>query len=326
MKTRGSEWKAGIAGCARRLCMALACGFGCALALAGDMYKWQDADGVWHFSDRPPAAGEAFDTFEVPAEPREMVSLRRVGSEREPTYVFFNHYHGPAELEVHLAEARNVRTEPALPARFVLPGQAERYLVELRAVDARQGFRYRLGYALVPGPPTMALPTDLDFYPPFPAGLAFPISQGLDDSATHSTPDSEFAVDIAMPEGTPVLAARAGVVMDLEDGFHAAGKQQQRYMNRANHVRILHEDGSMAVYAHLQADSARVGPGMRVPVGTWIANSGNTGFSSGPHLHFVVQLNTGMTLTSLPFRFRLRGGRVLSPDRAQMLSGVIPLP
>jgi len=47
-----------------------------------------------------------------------------------------------------------------------------------------------------------------------------------------------------------------------------------------------------------------VRPGMRVPAGHWIANSGNSGYSSGPHLHFVVQMNIGMALASLPLRFR----------------------
>jgi murein DD-endopeptidase MepM/ murein hydrolase activator NlpD len=47
----------------------------------------------------------------------------------------------------------------------------------------------------------------------------------------------------------------------------------------------------MAVYAHLQLDSIRVQPGRVVLMGEQIARSGNTGFSSGPHLHFAVQRN-----------------------------------
>lgn len=295
------------------------------VALAGDLYKWQDEQGLWHFSDMPPAGEAAFETFAVPNEPRPMLSMRRAGTERQPVHVFFNHYWGAAEVELRLAESSNIRSEPALPARFVLPGQAEQALVTLGPRDERLGFSYRLVYMMVPGPPTQRLPQDLDFYPPFARGERYPISQGLDDARTHTDTSSRYAVDIVMPEGTPVLAAREGVVMDIEDDFHEPGRQEERFLPRANFVRILHDDGSMAQYAHLQPNSARVRPGQRVNAGHWIANSGNTGFSNGPHLHFVIQLNVGMALESLPFRFRTTNG-VMDPDRPQMLAGVLPAP
>jgi murein DD-endopeptidase MepM/ murein hydrolase activator NlpD len=82
----------------------------------------------------------------------------------------------------------------------------------------------------------------------------------------------------------------------------------------------------MSVYAHLDPNSARVYPGARVPAGTWIGNSGNTGYSSGPHLHFVVQINAGLSLTSIPFRFRMPGGGTMSPEGREQLSGVLSTP
>ena len=66
---------------------------------------------------------------------------------------------------------------------------------------------------------------------------------------------------------------------------------------------MLHDDGTTAIYAHLQMDTIRVRPGQRVERGEYIANSGNTGFSSGPHLHFVVVRNAG-------FQQRVGAGRV----------------
>jgi murein DD-endopeptidase MepM/ murein hydrolase activator NlpD len=228
-------------------------------------------------------------------------------------------------VALRLEDAVNVVSDPPLPASFVLPGRTERALVTMGPKDDRQGFQYRLSYRLTPGPPTTTLPQDLDFYPPFERGERFPISQGLDDTTTHVDDASRYAVDIAMPEGTPVLAARGGVVMDIEDNFHESGRQEKRYLPRANQVRVLHDDGSMAQYAHLQPNSARVRPGQRVEAGHWIANSGNTGYSNGPHLHFVIQLNVGMALESLPFRFRTTGG-VMDPDRPQLLEGVLTAP
>ena len=68
-------------------------------------------------------------------------------------------------------------------------------------------------------------------------------------------------------------------------------------------IRILHDDGTYAIYAHLNTNSIRVRPGDRVERGEYIADSGNTGFSSGPHLHFAVVRNTGMAIESLPVVF-----------------------
>lgn len=99
----------------------------------------------------------------------------------------------------------------------------------------------------------------------------------------------------------------AGLIMEIADDFRDGGVDPN-IQSRANAIRILHADGTMAVYAHLQADSVWVALGQRVECGAWLANSGNTGFSTGPHLHFVVQRNAGLELVSTPFEF-------VSPDR-----------
>jgi murein DD-endopeptidase MepM/ murein hydrolase activator NlpD len=76
---------------------------------------------------------------------------------------------------------------------------------------------------------------------------------------------------------------------------------------------VLHEDGTMAVYAHLQPESVIVRPGQRVNTGQRLGASGNTGFSTGPHLHFALQVNRGMELVSIPFRMDAPNGAVTIP-------------
>lgn len=295
----------------------------CVTASAGDLYKWQDKDGVWHFSSTPPETDEKFDTLEMPADPKPMVTMRKLGIDREPEYSFINNIWGPIELELRLHDAENVSSEPPLPARLVLPGQAEKRLLKIWATDPGMGFSFRLSYKHMIGPPLDDIPAEVNYYPPFPLGLQFPISQGFDNDVTHSKPPNQYAVDIVMPIGTPILAARAGLVMDMEDDFHGAA-QKERYLTRSNQVRILHDDGTMAVYAHLQPNSLRVRQGTKVTRGQWIANSGNTGYSSGPHLHFVIQLNAGMSLESLPFRFVAPNGGTITPAKRMMIEGVLP--
>jgi murein DD-endopeptidase MepM/ murein hydrolase activator NlpD len=76
----------------------------------------------------------------------------------------------------------------------------------------------------------------------------------------------------------------------------------------------------MSLYGHLNWNSIRVVPGQRVARGEYLADSGNTGFSTGPHLHFVVQRNAGGRIVSVPVRFQGRGG-----DEVTVVTGAAPI-
>jgi murein DD-endopeptidase MepM/ murein hydrolase activator NlpD len=121
-----------------------------------------------------------------------------------------------------------------------------------------------------------------------------------------------------MPVGTAVHAAREGLVINVARD-HFRGGLQAGNLNEANFVQILHEDGTYAIYAHLQLDTVRVRPGQRVARGEFIANSGNTGFTSGPHLHFVVLRNAGLRSESVPVTFAGPGGAGVTPRTGQLL-------
>ena len=105
---------------------------------------------------------------------------------------------------------------------------------------------------------------------------------------------------------------RKGVVINVAHQFFRGGTTQE-VRNEANFVQVLHDDGTTAVYAHLQLDTVRVRPGQRVQRGEYIANSGNTGYSSGPHLHFVVLRNAGLRSESVPVTFAGPGGASVVP-------------
>ncbi|MBP6626609.1 MAG: M23 family metallopeptidase [Arenimonas sp.] len=129
----------------------------------------------------------------------------------------------------------------------------------------------------------------------------FELGQGFHGGYSHADTANRYAVDLIVPEGTAVLAARGGVVMSTVSGYSEGGADPA-LAGRANLVRVLHEDGSMGLYAHLQEGGVLVKPGETVTLGQQIGRTGSTGYSSGPHLHFAVQLNGGMRLVSIPFR------------------------
>jgi len=134
---------------------------------------------------------------------------------------------------------------------------------------------------------------------PFPwRGGPFRLTQGPNGTFSHTDLKSRFAMDIAMPEGTPIIAARGGMVVKTENNQAGRGSDPS-----GNFVRVQHDDGTQGVYLHLKQGSVSVRQGQRVVVGSLLALSGNTGNSSGPHLHFVVQRATELGLASIPYEF-----------------------
>ena len=291
-------------------------------AAAKNIYKYQDENGIWHFTDRAPEEGVQFDTVYMEREREDRIRLRQEGTKQNPLYYVFNDYWGPVQVELSLTNDINVLSEPPLPERFVIPGQKENLLVGLGALDTSLGFQYRLNVSAVPGPPTPEPVRNLMFRVPFAEDKAYLVSQGFNGAKTHLSEDSTYAIDIAMPERSMVLAVRDGVVMDIEEDFNKGGTDYEKFADKANHVRVLHEDGTMALYAHLALASVIVQPGARVRAGQAIARSGNTGLSSGPHLHFAIQQNVGMKLISLPFEFRLKNGGSAAPEEGQFIGAV----
>jgi murein DD-endopeptidase MepM/ murein hydrolase activator NlpD len=142
---------------------------------------------------------------------------------------------------------------------------------------------------------------------PYTPGTSFKVTQGYKGSFSHTGPD-EYAIDWKMAVGTPVHAAREGVVVSVKDHFNNGGAHR-KYEDCANIVIVRHSDGTMAHYCHLAAKSATVTVGQKVRAGDPLAASGNTGFTSGPHLHFAVfKARNGYGRQTIPVKFRTASG------------------
>ena len=123
---------------------------------------------------------------------------------------------------------------------------------------------------------------------PWPEGLSFMFTQAADGRiTTHFTKATLHAVDIAMPVGVPVLAARSGIVEALE-ADHGASPEEEPASYEGNFVRVRHGDGTAAIYAHLAPHTVAVSAGQAVHAGQFLARSGASGDIAAPHLHFAV--------------------------------------
>jgi murein DD-endopeptidase MepM/ murein hydrolase activator NlpD len=266
-------------------------------AVAVTIYKSTDANGVVSYSDRPTKGSTVFTFRDRMVEHLErqvyLVIMKKEGV--DSVYVR-NDLYAPVEIELSFTGLKNVSGAPSRPIRRVMPSRSSIRLAMLTATQAERPIAYvpRFEYSL--GDPAGA---SMAYRYPLPwRGGPFRVSQGANGQYSHFGPKNRYAIDIAMPEGTPIIAARGGVVIKTENSQDGRGTDAS-----GNFVRVLHNDGTMGVYLHLKKGSVSVREGQRVAVGNPLALSGNTGNSSGPHLHFVVQRNTGMGLVSIPYQF-----------------------
>lgn len=291
------------------------------LASAQTMYKYRGDDGEWIFSDRPPDDGQRAEVSDITSRVTKgelLVTHSFTGS--AVRFLARNRFHAPMEVRLLIDSLGGVDyPHPDEDRVWVVPARSELLLFDLPATfTAPPSVQYR--YVYLPGDPAAVPEAGVHYRAPFSVGVSFPISQTYPDTATHVTRDSMYAIDIEMPVGTDIVAARDGVVFDISSTNFKGGPDADLYADLANIVRVLHDDGTFAVYAHLNWNSIRVNPGERVRAGQYIADSGNTGFSSGPHLHFAVQRNLGMFVESLPVTFRGPGDSSINPRSGMTLA------
>jgi murein DD-endopeptidase MepM/ murein hydrolase activator NlpD len=119
---------------------------------------------------------------------------------------------------------------------------------------------------------------------PYEEGSKYKVVQGYGGRFSHK---NKAALDFRMPVGTPIYAARDGVVYRYKDDSNEGGPFPW-YTRKANYIVIQHSDGSFGCYWHLQRNGVVTKEG-NVSKGQLIGYSGGTGFVLLPHLHFTVK-------------------------------------
>jgi hypothetical protein len=187
-------------------------------------------------------------------------------------------------------------------------------LTTYQIIDHTQGYHRGVELHERFGDPR-AQPAPYPYRLPYPTGATFSVLQGFHGAFSHRG-SNEYAVDFDCPVATHVLAAREGIVVASNAAAQGAGTTLD-YLEykRTNFVIVQHDDGTLGEYMHLAPSGVEVQPGQRVKRGEELALSGNTGFSSTPHLHFQVMTggDDGRSAKSFPFRIAASRDRVEEP-------------
>lgn len=302
-------------------CAALALALS-APAFAQSLYKYRDDSGQLVFTDRAPAGGDGVEVRRLALPPaRATVEVTQEFSGNELRLIAHNGLYAPVEVALLINAASGVANAKQGQLMRRVVGPRDKFeLLRLPLEPGSAAPQIEFTYDFTPGHPEAVHSASDGYRAPFVAAADYPITQAYPDNVTHLSADSQYAIDIAMPVGTDVLAARGGIVFDVVGTNFRGGTDRDKHLHAANIVRILHDDGTFAVYAHLNWNSIRVRTGERVQAGQYIADSGNTGFSSGPHLHFAVQRNAGMRIEALPVAFGGPSSRSIVPATGNVLT------
>ena len=185
-------------------------------------------------------------------------------------------------------------------------------LLRLQRKDKRRAWSYRYRVYWRPGGRGGRHDDAHAYLLPYSSAARRRVVQGPFGGISHGRgSQNEHAIDWSMPEGTTVRAARGGVVVGVREDRASGGGNPDESAPGGNHILIRHSDGTYAEYLHLQRGSARVKLRQTVAAGEPVARSGNTGRSTGPHLHFAVfRTLDGLRRQTIPVRFRVGAGVV----------------
>lgn len=231
-------------------------------------------------------------------------------------YDFFadNDHIVPVWISVDFPSLVNLKPSEPMPFRVLVPaGAREQALFSVHATAyGRRSYRMLVSYAK--GDPAAVRPDPQALYLfPFEHGTKHRVTQGYRGTFTHRD-DNTYALDFDTDIGTPVTAARAGLVVEIKKDSTRGGPHTA-YAKDANFILIRHDDGTYGNYVHLRHNGVIVKAGERVEAGRRIGYSGNTGVSSGPHLHFDVRIpRIDGTMDSIPVRFLGPEGEALEPE------------
>jgi murein DD-endopeptidase MepM/ murein hydrolase activator NlpD len=232
----------------------------------------------------------------------------------------------PVYIHLTFSVLNNLSTNlEAPPYEFVIPPRSSRnILLVLNPINRREVTQFKYSFSDFLGDPFNTTPDKSHLYLfPFAHGARFEVTQGFYGTFSHFG-NLQYAVDFRMPEGTPIHAARAGIIVDIKKDSNIGGNNF-RYWDDANYIVIYHSDGTFGSYLHLRYNGVIVAVGQEVRAGQKIGYSGKTGFYEFPHLHFSVSVpQRNNDRMSVLFQFLSHNNEGIVPQRDQLYESIHP--
>ena len=245
------------------------------------------------------------------------VCVRAINLPSGRAYQALNREPVPATIVLTFRSPGNLRPGADRPIEQVVPPESDAILVHMRNILQDWSIRPGLSVSIDLGSSATEADADHLYAVPFGGNRPRELSQGFHGAGSHLA-SMRYSLDFAMPQFTPVLAARAGIVFYLQDGF-TVGRADPALLERANLVVVAHSDGTMASYGHLRR-GIRVSVGDTVAVGDLLGSSGATGFAGQPHLHFHVGKRLlGTPGRTIPIKLRGRDGHLLGLEVGSLI-------
>lgn len=234
-----------------------------------------------------------------------------VFSEKTETTVNFyarNPHYCHYTVEIKFEVFENMVSSIPLPATLVIePLAKKQFLLAVKRKSNAKASGYKFQYRFDQGNLISTKHDDAYAYGlPYTSSRPHKLVQGYFGKFSHS---DTHALDFEMPEGTQIVAAREGVVIKTKQDSNRGGPSRD-FIDQGNFVWIYHNDGTFGSYFHLRQNGVRVKVGQQVKRGDLIGLSGNTGWSSAPHLHFEVLLPNNGAKKTVPTKFLLADGKI----------------
>lgn len=193
----------------------------------------------------------------------------------------------PISIEVKM-KLSNLKSTKGNNKVFVIPARSEKHQITvLKVVNKRKSYGFETEVSLQLGDVnTKNYDKNYIYYLPYKKGDSFFVWQGYNGYVSHK---NENSLDFSFPYGTEVYSARGGFVVEIvENNFERCDRIECMKYN--NYILVYHQDGSFAAYAHIKKNGAEVMVGQKIEKGQFIGYSGDVGYTTGPHLHFMVFL------------------------------------
>ncbi|MFA5233425.1 MAG: M23 family metallopeptidase [Sulfurimonas sp.] len=228
--------------------------------------------------------------------------------------VIYAYNNNPYTVTISIkADFSNLKSDKAKYSSLTLGAHTNAECTRFTPINGN-AYSYTLEYTWILGSQNAVHDESYVYRLPFPLGNSYIVSQGYNGKKTHFG-SSRYAIDFAMDVGTKIYAARDGKVAKTKSDSNIRGIGKE-YSKHGNFVTIEHSDGTFATYYHLKQNGVAVSVGNTVKRGDLLGYSGNTGYSSGPHLHFAVfTLDSKLKTQTLPIKFQSADVIVDNPQK-----------